>query len=438
MSEQQKFFASVSGAVVAHLLLLVLVFLMLSAPRIESSVVRENDAQRNDPKEVTIIMGDLMDRLEVEPPVPESDVEMARPFMSTDLNRPEDEAPENARFESDRNTSAASELAPDLSKPQQEGLTLKGDDKFPIFELENREYTDGEIGQAPSMAAGAAQSAARPESLALPPAAGRRAENEGDDLPNPEAKNGEDVENAVGRDSDPIEPVADQRMRPNGTVSEADPSEETIARSFVDPNGAPDAPVMRMAEGEEDQFADSSEEDGEVGNKADLAKEKEMAASRVGNDGESELTEETEQTTKPEMTTVDADSGIFAEGFSRERLQSSMNGTLTNSGQNAVDAEETAIGKYKQSVHDAIGQTWYRYHTKYRDSVTWGVLKLKFRVDSRGNVQGLRVVKNEANTLMTEFSLEAVLDAEIPAMPKEVSDELGIGGLDLDYDFIIY
>jgi hypothetical protein len=60
------------------------------------------------------------------------------------------------------------------------------------------------------------------------------------------------------------------------------------------------------------------------------------------------------------------------------------------------------------------------------------------RVDKYGKIHNLRVVKNEANTLMVEFSLKAVMDAEIPSMPKEVSDILGVGGLDLDYDFIIY
>ena len=48
------------------------------------------------------------------------------------------------------------------------------------------------------------------------------------------------------------------------------------------------------------------------------------------------------------------------------------------------------------------------------------------------------MVKNEANTLMVEFSLQAVIDANIPPMPTEVEEILGIGGLDLDYDFIIY
>jgi hypothetical protein len=81
---------------------------------------------------------------------------------------------------------------------------------------------------------------------------------------------------------------------------------------------------------------------------------------------------------------------------------------------------------------------WYRYLGRNKGNVTWGVLKLEMRVDKYGKIHNLRVVKNEANTLMVEFSLKAVMDAEIPSMPKEVSDILGVGGLDLDYDFIIY
>ncbi|MEM9281470.1 MAG: hypothetical protein AAGA96_06575 [Verrucomicrobiota bacterium] len=435
MSEQQKVFASISGAVVAHLLLVVVAFLLVNTASRGSSL-RDDSSLEDRSQEITIMLSDLLERLEVEEPEPEPDPIEERPYISTDLNERETESPENARFESDRNTSAASELAPDPTKPQVDLPTLDGDERFRSFELETQKYTDGEVNQPTSMAA-VSQDTFTPPPSDLPAAAGFAADRPGEELPNPESKNGEDAENMEGADEAPVEELANQRTRPDGSVEDTVETEETLAKSFVDPNGLSDSPPQRDADGEEDQLAQSSEEVGEIGNRADRAEKQEMAAGQIGNEGEADTDGKSQTQPQLDLTAV-ADAGIFAQGYSRERLQSRVNGSLSSTGQNAVDAEETAIGRYKKQVHDAIGKVWYRYHAKYRDSATWGVLKLEFRVDKAGKVHGLRVVKNEANSVMVEFSLEAVLDADIPLMPKEVADELGIGGLDLSYDFIIY
>lgn len=440
MSEQQKFFASVSGALIVHVLLLVVVFLLLSTGSVGSASLNPPRPEEG-PKEIVIDISELMERFNVEPPMqePEPASVLSRPFMSTDTNRPEADAPENAVFESDRNTTAASELAPDPNQPQRDGPTLAGDDRFDVFELETREYTDGEISQPASMASAPSQVTQARISEAMPADAGISAEVEGEDLPNPESKGGEDAENAEGADGEPVERIADRTRRPDGSVEVSDNVEETMQNTFVDPNGDPNTSVRKMFEEGENQFAAESEMEAEIGSKADLDQKKVMASGKVGNEGEieSESESETSRERIEEMAET-ADAGIFADGYNRERLQSRSNGTVSNIGENAVDAEETPVGKYKKQVHDAIGKMWYRYLGRNKGNVTWGVLKLEMRVDKYGKVHDLRVVKNEANTLMVEFSLQAVIDANIPPMPTEVEEILGIGGLDLDYDFIIY
>ena len=440
MSEQQKFFASVSGALIVHVLLLVVVFLLLSTGSVGSASLNPPRPEEG-PKEIVIDISELMERFNVEPPMqePEPAPVLSRPFMSTDTNRPEAEAPENAVFESDRNTTAASELAPEPNQPQRDGPTLAGDDRFDVFELETREYTDGEISQPASMASAPSQVTQARISEAMPADAGFTAEVEVEDLPNPESEGGEDAENAEGADEEPVERIADRTRRPDGSIEVSDNVEETMQNTFVDPNGDPNASVRKMFEEGENQFAAESEMEAEIGTEADPDQEKVMASGKVGNEGEveSELESETSRERIEEMAET-ADAGIFADGYNRERLQSRSNGTVSNIGENAVDAEETPVGKYKKQVHDAIGKMWYRYLGRNKGNVTWGVLKLEMRVDKYGKVHDLRVVKNEANTLMVEFSLQAVIDANIPPMPTEVEKILGIGGLDLDYDFIIY
>ena len=440
MSEQQKFFASVSGALIVHVLLLVVVFLLLSTGSVGSASLNPPRPEEG-PKEIVIDISELMERFNVEPPMQELEPAsvLSRPFMSTDTNRPEADAPENAVFESDRNTTAASELALDPNQPQRDGPTLAGDDRFDVFELETREYTDGEVSQPASMASAPSQVTQARISEAMPADAGFSAEVEGEDLPNPESKGGEDAENAEGADEEPVERIADRTRRPDGSIEVSDNVEETMQNTFVDPNGDPNTSVRKMFEEGENQFAAESEMEAEIGSKADLDQKKVMASGKVGNEGEIESESESETSRERiEETAETADAGIFADGYNRERLQSRSNGTVSNIGENAVDAEETPVGKYKKQVHDAIGKMWYRYLGRNKGNVTWGVLKLEMRVDKYGKVHDLRVVKNEANTLMVEFSLQAVIDANIPPMPTEVEEILGIGGLDLDYDFIIY
>ena len=71
MSEQQKFFASVSGALIAHVLLFVVVFLLLSTGSVGSASLNPSRPEEG-PKEVVIDISELMERFKVEPPMQES------------------------------------------------------------------------------------------------------------------------------------------------------------------------------------------------------------------------------------------------------------------------------------------------------------------------------------------------------------------------------
>jgi hypothetical protein len=440
MSEQQKFFASVSGALIAHVLIFAAVFVLLATSELGSASLNPPGKEK-EASEIVIDMSELMERLEVEEPEPELKSEtnsiLPRPYIGTDTNRPEAKAPEGAVFESDRNTSKASELAPDTSLPQREGPTLLGENRFDIFELETREYNAGETGQLASTGLNTSKSSLDQPTVSLVSQSGFKADVEGEDLSRPISRGGEDADNAGGSREVPVEAIADRSLRPGGSAVESDKTKDAMRNTFSDRNGDPNARVREMFEQGENQFASDSDEKTEVGSKLDPEQEKAMASGTVGNKGGARIELETREKQLPEGVAV-ADAGIFVEGYTRERIQSRSNGTVSNTGENAVDAEETPIGNYKKQVHDAIGKMWYRYLGRNKGNVTWGVLKLEMRVDKYGKIHNLRVVKNEANTLMVEFSLKAVMDAEIPSMPKEVSDILGVGGLDLDYEFIIY
>ncbi len=441
MSEQQKVFASLSGAFVAHVLLLFLVFLLLSTNVANSSLTGGSKAEPEVPQEVTILMSDLMEQITTVAPAPE-----ARPFISTDLNRPESQAPENARFESDRNTTAASELQPDKMLPGERVPTLEGDNPLPNLTLQNREFVEGRLNELPSEVPAPSEEAEpgalRDVSGAMPSGSGSATESTHGSLPAKDVGNGMDRE-ALEGSAEPRKERPDERKRiPKGLDGMAEnPSvdrtgeapEHSAQRSFIDPNGDSEFTVSGQMSAERDgNAAPRGEANG--GTEAINAEQENVA----------EVTKPTSDQVTPGTRTNEptglksADDGLFSSGFSPEERKNVINGSLDRIGQNAVDAEETALGRYKKSVRDAISSTWHRYRQDNAEFVTWGILKLEFTVDAKGGVKNLHITKNEANAILAEFSLKAIREAKLPPMPEDVAKSVGSQGLVIQYDIIIY
>ncbi len=439
MSEQQKIFASLSGAFIAHLLLLFLVFPLLNTRAASSSLRGESRFEQGPPKEVAILMSDLMEHITTEAPEPE-----ARPFISADLNRPENEAPADARFESDRNTTAASELPQDENLPGERVPTLNGDSPLPHLTLQNREHIEGSLEEVPSVVAVGGDGIAGGQSALI--ANSRRAPRNATDFPPdvPDQKTDE-REYQEGAKDLPKERLDVQKFRregPNESAAEPDERAEepgtdadsSLQRSFVAPSVDPEAPVLGAMSVERDRIAARKGHDfGEEEESTDRDQEMKDAAPLSKSDDDSGLPSTIEKET---MNT--ADEGLFSSGFSPEERQNVISGSLARVGQNSVDAEETALGRYKKAVRDAISSTWHLYRQKNGDFVTWGILKLEFTLDKKGQVKNLHITKNEANAILAEFSLKAIREAKLPPMPDEVARSIGSEGLVIQYDIIIY
>jgi hypothetical protein len=448
MSESQKMFASVSGAFVAHLMLLVLVLVLPETTSVGSSATGKKSRER--PREVTVMMGDLMERLERErlekkpdPPEPEPPRPESRAFVSTDLNRAEAEAPENARFESDRNTTAASRLRPDENLPQERGLpTLAGTSPLPHLTLANRDYTKGPMEESSGAAASGAAAPALPAPPAPPPpSTGGMPAAPMPVAPMPAARNAETLS------------ASEEGPRPEGAASDAAmaaiPGNQgtgsegaTREKSYLPPDRDVPSPLIREVPDGADRLAvgDGSGREGKDPSDP-LASPTQQGAMAAATDGLRESVEETAappEREPPAPMTRPADDGLFAKGFSPEERQNVINGTFTRAGTDAVDAIGTPMGKYKKAVRDAISAKWHQYRQKNADFVTWGILKLEFSVDARGKVHDLQITKNEANAMLAEFSLRAIREAELPPMPAEVAESVGSKGLVIQYDIIIY
>ena len=106
------------------------------------------------------------------------------------------------------------------------------------------------------------------------------------------------------------------------------------------------------------------------------------------------------------------------------------------------DEPETPKGRYIRQVVGLVEKKWHAYRLKRRDSVTYGSLKLAFYVNKMGKVEKLHVIDDKkSNEVLTEFTLQAIRDAEIPPMPADVIPLLPMNDrerLKVEYNVLIY
>lgn len=498
--------ASVSGAFVAHLLLLLVV---VAVPRANSSAsAASTNRIASRPREITVDVGELMTRLEREreedkakpvpvPEEPEPEPEPpapVRPFVATDTNQAEAVAPANARFESDRNTSAASRRRPDESLPQLPTPTLAGKSPLPHLTLANRDYVEGPLESMPASPdpLKRTENADRPGAAGAPSAPAPAAATAADPAASTSATPAAPAVTAFPAAAAPVTPPTDTLPLPavppppSAAAGARDESPVSVKpgrsgleavgatreKSFVDANARIAAPTLPEGEdlvaagigsGEEGKSAMETREPDPLGSETGerrMARENpEDAIEATDPDG---IPEPASPATPapaapatpapatmaaapspaapaaPEGGAKPADEGLFAKGFSPEERQNVINGSLAKEGADAVDAIDTPVGRYKKAVRDTISATWHRYRQDNAEFVTWGILKLEFSVDSSGRVRNLEITKNEANAMLAEFSLRAIRDAKLPPMPEEVAKTLGSQGLVIQYDIIIY
>ena len=129
------------------------------------------------------------------------------------------------------------------------------------------------------------------------------------------------------------------------------------------------------------------------------------------------------------------------DSFVPQTRTSAAKGTLSNRGdKDAVNAAATPTGRYTRQVTSAIEKKWNQHRLRKADFVEPGKLRLHFYVDRDGKISpgDLRIVFNEANAVLTDFTLSSILEAEIPPIPQELIPKLDRGRFEIEYDVVVY
>lgn len=118
-------------------------------------------------------------------------------------------------------------------------------------------------------------------------------------------------------------------------------------------------------------------------------------------------------------------------------------GTISNKGASSVDAKATAEGRFGKTIRSAIEKTWRRRILTLSGLANPGLVEVDFEVDVKGRISNVKLANpGEANPVMQDCALSAVIDAKLPPPPpelfEELRDSLTGGRMRCSFSFLIY
>ena len=111
-----------------------------------------------------------------------------------------------------------------------------------------------------------------------------------------------------------------------------------------------------------------------------------------------------------------------------------MSGSITSS----VNAIETPLGRYKKTVDDAIGSSWYQHLEGKGDFFKVGTARVAFWVDPSGRVKDLKVIENSSNEAFAAMCIQSMLEIKLPQIPEGLAVVLPPNGLHEEISFTLY
>lgn len=124
--------------------------------------------------------------------------------------------------------------------------------------------------------------------------------------------------------------------------------------------------------------------------------------------------------------------------FQPETLKKRTLGKLSNLGEAALNVEETDLGHFKKKVDLAIQKSWHRARSAHADLVKYGSLKVRFWINQRGQIVDIRLLRNDADPVVVDFSISGILRAQIPPVPEKLIERTQDGRMEFEYEIIIY
>ena len=132
----------------------------------------------------------------------------------------------------------------------------------------------------------------------------------------------------------------------------------------------------------------------------------------------------------------EAEQDLKKDGFSGFSRKTKLTGSISRRGKSALNVKNSPLGRYQALVSRAVELQWRRNCEQHRDHIVPGVMSIRFYVDERGRVSGIKFQEVIEGSYITRgFTQRAIRQAKIPRMPKAVLKELDGEPLELIYNF---
>ena len=352
----------------------------------EGSVELQMNVRDEEEEELIVLLPEMFIR---ESP---DDIKEEKKYIRTESNDPSAVVPSNTNLESDRNTLAASDSPPsdegDDTVPNIDGRDL------PFGDLAKKEYMDGEkedVNFLPILPQWAPEKKININSIS-------------------------DIKNGQKGDENP-----GQTQTENVELADS-PSESLIE--------GPESEEKDLIESELNKINSDNDSNGA---ESQNNKEPEVA---IEDGQESSLPEDSDAVKKlNEIVPVQQEQ---EKAFQVHSPKKKSIGKLSNLGQAALDVEETVLGHYKKKVDLAVQKSWHRARTAHADFVKFGSLKVRFWVNHKGDIVDIRLLRNDADPVMVDFSISGILRADIPPVPEDLIKLTQDGRMEFEYEIIIY
>ncbi len=122
--------------------------------------------------------------------------------------------------------------------------------------------------------------------------------------------------------------------------------------------------------------------------------------------------------------------------FRGQQRKAAIVGSISRTGRSALDVADSPLGRYQAIISRAVELEWQRNCVRHRDFITPGFLTVRFYVEPGGRVRTVQFVgEMETGEVQKGFTLNAIRDAKIPAMPPAVKKDFQKELLELIFNF---
>ena len=126
-------------------------------------------------------------------------------------------------------------------------------------------------------------------------------------------------------------------------------------------------------------------------------------------------------------------------GFRAQKISRALEGTISQKGPASLDVEATPLGRYLTLVSRIVGRDWQRACRRNENlmHVQPGFIRVNFVVGADGKVlRASAVEQRDAGETQKLFTVNAVRQAVLPPIPKDVLDVLEGGQLEVNFNFL--